>query len=127
MEVFALSREPYRPQHAPRGPFIFLSHAHPSAAVGKPPHVLQPWIELTTKVLGTSVYETAFVIHIAALMRELPAEIASPSLGPISKPLSRILAKLNAEDYTLVASEQGCQVALCLLAVSTCAFKHCNF
>ena len=114
MKVCVLSRDEYRPIHAPHRPLVVLLHAAHGPNVSE---IIQPFVPVAAEALNDSPLDVVYFIDISAAMKELPAEGASQGLGPISKPLSRVLAKLNVQECTLVASQLGCQAALGLLTV----------
>ena len=123
MALFMLSYAPAREISEPRGPIIFLVHApatgnHPLALPPNKTHLMWPWLSMChTALRNHKESDVVYMVYFAQLMHKMPGEYLSSSLGPISSPIARILTKLNAQQFTLVASRTGCQIALRLLAV----------
>lgn len=124
MALFMFSYAPARLISEPRGPIIFLVHgpatgnAHPLALPANKTHLMWPWLSMChTALRNHQESDVVYMVYFAQLMHKLPGEYVSSSLGPISRPIARILTKLNAQQFTLVASRTGCQIALRLLAV----------
>jgi hypothetical protein len=64
---------------------------------------------------------TVFIIDYSKLAHMLPAESSARTLGPVSKPIARVLQKLNGAEARLVACGAGCLLACKLLQQQTVA------
>eukprot|EP00668_Euglena_longa_P014503 GGOE01018493.1.p1 GENE.GGOE01018493.1~~GGOE01018493.1.p1 ORF type:complete len:241 (-),score=79.71 GGOE01018493.1:192-914(-) len=98
VRVYVISRGPYRDMYAPQNAVVVLrssaSDIHPCAQ----------WTPLAQELFSNDATDAVYVIDFADLLGELPAEIASPSLGPILKPLQRCFMKVNPQETVLVAA-----------------------
>ena len=106
-KLFAVSNGEYKTIYSPQSPLIILRGSGMGDAVKK-------WIPLSTRILEKG-NRAVYVLDIINLMKELPRENASTGLGPVLKPISRTLQKLNPRDATIVGLGSACNVIAKLL------------
>eukprot|EP01004_Peranema_trichophorum_P007033 NODE_5827_length_962_cov_40.038141_g5244_i0.p1 GENE.NODE_5827_length_962_cov_40.038141_g5244_i0~~NODE_5827_length_962_cov_40.038141_g5244_i0.p1 ORF type:complete len:284 (+),score=52.32 NODE_5827_length_962_cov_40.038141_g5244_i0:63-914(+) len=106
IHLFIISPGIYLPQYIVPKPLVILRSSL------SPTHPCIQWEGLSSCVLRNSNLQHVFVLDFAALGHELSKEYASPGLGPVTKPVARILSKLNAENLTLVALSGTCGLAI---------------
>eukprot|EP01060_Flectonema_neradi_P037768 TRINITY_DN7708_c0_g1_i1.p1 TRINITY_DN7708_c0_g1~~TRINITY_DN7708_c0_g1_i1.p1 ORF type:complete len:1144 (+),score=263.57 TRINITY_DN7708_c0_g1_i1:38-3469(+) len=93
-KLFVVSNGEYKSVYSPQSPLIILRGSGVGDAVKK-------WIPLSKRVLEKGS-RAVYILDIVSLMKEQPRENSIMGLGPVLKPISRTLQKLNPKSATLV-------------------------
>ena len=105
--LYAVSNGKYTAKYQEVSPIVILKCSEGSGPVS-------PWVPLAKHLFGKGL-QSVFILDVSSLMSEMPRENSTAGMGPILKPMSRVLKKLNVADATFVGLTTGSALA-CKLA-----------
>jgi len=98
VRAFVISLGPYRTQYDPPNGVVVLrgtaSEIHPCAQ----------WTPLAQDLFASGRTDAVFILDFSDLAANLPAELATSTLGPVMKPVQRCFMKVNPQDAVIVAA-----------------------
>eukprot|EP01064_Diplonema_japonicum_P035149 TRINITY_DN7531_c0_g2_i1.p1 TRINITY_DN7531_c0_g2~~TRINITY_DN7531_c0_g2_i1.p1 ORF type:complete len:1142 (+),score=314.94 TRINITY_DN7531_c0_g2_i1:33-3458(+) len=106
-KLYTLSNGEYKMIQSPQRAVVLLKGAGKGDAVSR-------WVLLAEMLFGKGV-KSFYVLDISALLKDVPKEMATTGMGPVLKPISRVIQKLNAKEVTLVGLASTCGLMAKLL------------
>eukprot|EP00659_Diplonema_papillatum_P019251 gene19251-29650_t len=93
--LFAVSRGPYSETAQPENAVIILRTTPKGDPVSR-------WLPMARKLFAKGTHAALYILDITKLVKDIPKEKATVGPGPVLKPMSRVIQKLNPRNAIVI-------------------------
>eukprot|EP01063_Lacrimia_lanifica_P005227 TRINITY_DN13003_c0_g1_i1.p1 TRINITY_DN13003_c0_g1~~TRINITY_DN13003_c0_g1_i1.p1 ORF type:complete len:607 (+),score=222.93 TRINITY_DN13003_c0_g1_i1:67-1887(+) len=112
VKLYVLSNGEYAPKFQEDAPIVMLRGAGKGDPVSR-------WVPLAMSLFGRGG-RSLFVLDVADVVKDMPRETSVSGLGPVTKPIARLLEKFNAMNAVFVGVGATCSVLAKLARQEAC-------